>query len=151
VAIPVSQSRDGDRIVAVLDRLGFAPSPRGSSSRGGAAALAGLIRAAEAGRSLAVLCDGPRGPARACKPGVLVAASASGLRLHPVGIAARPALRFPSWDRTFLPFPFARVAFVFAPPLAVPPDLGDAERESLRARLEKALEDARAQAQALVR
>lgn len=139
VAVPVSRSRDGDRIVAVLDRLGYAPSPRGSSSRGGAAALVGAIRAARRGHSLAVLADGPRGPALAAKPGVVALARATRLPIQPVGLAARPAIRFGSWDRTLLPLPFARVAVVFADPLTVPPDTPrdqlDAHLQSLETRL----------------
>jgi lysophospholipid acyltransferase (LPLAT)-like uncharacterized protein len=138
--IPVSRSRDGDRIVAVLDRLGFGPSPRGSSSRGGAAALAGAIRSAREGRSIGVLCDGPRGPARRCKPGVLAIARATGLPLHPVAVAAHPALRFPSWDRTILPLPFARVVFAAGDPIEVPPETTAEELEALRERLERELE-----------
>lgn len=148
IAIAVSRSRDGDRIDAVLSALGFGPSPRGSSSRGGVAALAGLIRTAQAGRSLGLLCDGPRGPARVCKPGVIAAARATGLPLHPIGIAARPALRFPSWDRVFLPLPFARVVFEFAPPLRVPRAATREEVEAWRQSVEAAIESAQRRAEA---
>lgn len=138
--IPVSRSRDGDRIVAVLERLGYGPSPRGSSSRGGPGALAGAIRAAREGRWIGVLCDGPRGPARRCKPGVLAIARAAGLPLYPVAIAARPALAFPSWDRTVLPLPFARVLVAGGAPLRVPPEAGKEELEALRQQLEHELD-----------
>ncbi len=137
LAIPVSRSRDGDRIVAVLDRLGFAPSLRGSSSGGGPAALSGAIRVARNGGTIAVLCDGPRGPARRCKPGVIAMARAAGLPIYPVAIAARPTITFRSWDRTLLPLPFARVHFETGAPLRVP---ADASREDLE-RLREALED----------
>jgi len=139
-AIPVSRSRDGDRIVAVLDRLGYGPAPRGSSSRGGPAALAGSIRAAREGRLIGVLCDGPRGPARRCKPGVLAIARATGVPLYPVAVAARPALRFPSWDRTILPLPFARILFTAGGPIRVPPEATREELESLRQHLERELD-----------
>lgn len=139
-AIPVSRSRDGDRIVAVLDRLGYGPSPRGSSSRGGPGALAGAIRAAREGRVIGVLCDGPRGPARRCKPGVLAIARATGLPLHPVAIAARPALSFPSWDRTLLPFPFARVLVAGGAPIPVPAGADKEQLETLRQHLEQELD-----------
>jgi lysophospholipid acyltransferase (LPLAT)-like uncharacterized protein len=139
-AIPVSRSRDGDRIVAVLDRLGYAPAPRGSSSRGGSAALAGAIRAAHDGAMIGVLCDGPRGPARRCKPGVVAIARAAGLPILPIAIAARPALAFPSWDRTVLPLPFARVLFAGGAPIQVPPDATRDQLETLRLHLERELD-----------
>jgi len=139
-AIPVSRSRDGDRIVAVLERLGYGPSPRGSSSRGGPAALAGAIRAAREGRLIGVLCDGPRGPARRCKPGVLAIARATGLSVYPVAMAARPAIVFPSWDRTVLPLPFARVLFAGGAPIHIPDDATREDLESLRQQLERELD-----------
>jgi len=148
VAIPVSRSRDGERVAAVLDRLGYGPAPRGSSSRGGAAALAGVIRAARSGRSAALLCDGPRGPARVCKPGVVAAARAGGLPLHPVGLAARPAWVFRSWDRTVLPLLFARVAVVIGEPLHIPREAGREEVEAWRVRVEAALTRAQTEAEA---
>jgi lysophospholipid acyltransferase (LPLAT)-like uncharacterized protein len=147
VAIPVSQSRDGDRIDAALQRLGFGPSPRGSSSRGGSEALAAMIAAADKGQPLGILADGPRGPARKCKPGAVAAGRATGLAIRPIGIAGKPALRFPSWDRAFLPLPFARVVFVYPPPLTIARDAGDAEFEKTLATLEVAIEAAQVEAE----
>lgn len=148
IAIAVSQSRDGDRIDAVLMQLGFGPSPRGSSSRGGVSALSGLIRTAREGRSLGLLCDGPRGPARICKPGIVAAARATGLPVYPIGVAASPALRFRSWDQTFLPLPFARVIYDYAPSLTIPREVPREEVETWRARIEHDIAAAQARAEA---
>jgi lysophospholipid acyltransferase (LPLAT)-like uncharacterized protein len=148
LVIPVSRSRDGDRIAAVLGRLGYGPSPRGSTSRGGAAALAGMLRAAAEGRSIGVLCDGPRGPARRCKPGVVLAARETGLDLHAFGVAARPALVFGSWDRALLPLPFARVRLVIGPPLAIPREASREELDAWCERVGQEIDRAQARAEA---
>ena len=148
ISIAVSQSRDGNRIDAVLEALGFAPSARGSSSRGGVSALAALIRTARAGRSLGVLVDGPLGPPRVVKPGLVAAARATGLPIRPIGVAARPALRFRSWDRVFLPLPFARVAFDYAPPLSVPREAARDEVERWQAQIQSELDAAQQRAEA---
>ena len=150
VGIPVSQSRDGDRIEAVLQRLGFGPSPRGSSSRGGRQALQGMIDAWRNGQPLGILCDGPRGPARQCKPGAVAAGRATGMPIRPIGIAGAPAIRFPSWDRAFLPLPFARVVFVYPPPLTIAADADDAVFDATIAKLEAAIEAAQQRAEAIV-
>jgi lysophospholipid acyltransferase (LPLAT)-like uncharacterized protein len=93
---------------------------------------------------VAVLPDGPRGPARQAKPGVVALASATGAALVPVGIAARPSVRFGSWDRVLLPLPFARVRCVYGSPLLVPKRTGDLEtwRKELEAQLDRATEAA---------
>ncbi len=150
VGIPVSQSRDGDRIEAVLQRLGFGPSPRGSSSRGGPIALSGMIEAAENGQPLGILCDGPRGPARVCKAGAVAAGLATGRPIRPIGIAGAPAIRFPSWDRAFLPLPFARVVFVYPPPLSIAHGAPEEEFRATLAQLEVAIEGAQRRADELV-
>ena len=139
IAVAVSLSRDGDWIDAVLARLGFADSPRGSSSRGATALLRELIRRTRAGEPIGILLDGPRGPAGVAKPGVVALARATGARLVPIGIAAAPGFRFGSWDRTLLPYPFARVRIVFGAPLFVARDGGDEALEAKRRELEAEL------------
>jgi len=145
--IPVSQSRDGDRIDAVLQRLGFGPSPRGSSSRGGPIAMRGMIKAAHEGQRIGILCDGPRGPARVCKPGAVATGLATGRPIRPMGIAGAPAIRFPSWDRAFLPLPFARVIFVHGPSISIARDASDEEFSATLAELEQAIEAAQQRAE----
>jgi len=140
VAVPVSRSRDGDQIEALLRQLGFAESPRGSSSRGATAMLRGSIRQLREGRIVAVLPDGPRGPAHRAKPGVVALAGTTGVPLVPVAIAAAPALRFGSWDRTLLPLPFARILCRYGEPIEVPKRVRGKELESLRSRLEAELQ-----------
>lgn len=149
LVIPVSQSRDGDRIDAVLRRLGFAKSARGSSSRGATALLRELIRRVRAGETIGMLPDGPRGPSGVAKPGVVALGRATGARLVPVGVAAAPVWRFGSWDRARLPRPFARVRCVYGEPLRVPRDATPEALEAERARFEAELHrlDALAEAQ----
>jgi hypothetical protein len=75
-----------------------------------------------------MLTDGPRGPARRSKIGVVGLARLTGVPITPFVLSARPRLRLRSWDRTLLPMPFARVVCRFGEPIAVPRD-ADPERE----------------------
>jgi lysophospholipid acyltransferase (LPLAT)-like uncharacterized protein len=145
-AVPVSRSRDGDLIDAVLRRLGFADSPRGSSSRGASSVFRAMLRGTTRGQIVVVLPDGPLGPARVAKPGAVALASAMEAGLVPVAVAARPCLRFGSWDRTLLPFPFARVHCIYGAPLRLPKSADDAERQRWTAELGATLDALRAEA-----
>lgn len=136
VAVPVSRSRDGDMIDAVLGRLGYAPGPRGSSSQGATELLRESIRWVRGGGILGVLPDGPRGPAGEAKPGVVAIARACGVPLVPVGISASPCIQFGSWDRAILPLPFARVICRYGTPLEVPKSKDADALEGIRKRLE---------------
>ncbi len=132
-SVPVSRSRDGELIAAVLAHLGYAAPPRGSSSRGGARVLRELTRIASNGTTVAIQTDGPRGPARKSKPGIVALARLTGAPISPVGFSATPCLRFRSWDRTTLPLPFARVCCGFAPRIQIPRDADStAEAAALR-------------------
>jgi lysophospholipid acyltransferase (LPLAT)-like uncharacterized protein len=139
VHVAVSQSRDGEHIAAVLARLGFGESPRGSSSRGGAEALRAVLRLLRAGGAVAILVDGPRGPARVAKAGIVAAARLARVPILPVTITARPSLRFASWDRMRLPLPFARVIVHYSEPLSIARDLSETEAEAARRELEARL------------
>lgn len=123
----VSRHRDGEIISRMIEGLGYRPV-RGSSTRGGAAALRDLVRAAGEGHPLAITTDGPRGPARQCKPGAIQAASITGLPLIPVAGIPRRAWRFHSWDEFLLPVPGSTVFISYGDPIPVPPDVS---REAL--------------------
>lgn len=138
ISTPVSRSADGDLVAPIVVALGYGELPRGSSSRGGGAALRGLVRSLEAGASAGILIDGPHGPARQSKLGIVSLARLTGTPITPIAFGASRALRFNSWDGTILPLPFARVVARFGEPICVPreatPDDEAALREEVDAR-----------------
>ncbi len=140
IVVPVSQSRDGDLASSLLRHLGFAATARGSSSRGATGLLRSLIRRARAGEPVAILPDGPRGPAGRAKPGVIAVTRASGALLVPIGVSAFPAKQFGSWDRAILPLPFARVICSYGEPIRVPKKATNQGLEKLRRELEATLD-----------
>jgi len=91
VVVMISQSKDGEYIARVFDHYGV-ESARGSSTRGGTAALRDMIRAARAGKNIVFTPDGPKGPARVVKEGIVVAAQATGLPIVPIAFAAKKKL-----------------------------------------------------------
>lgn len=149
----VSQHRDGEILARVLRRLGYGAA-RGSSTRGGQAGLRSMIELARAGAPLAITPDGPRGPARRCKPGVVRAAAQTGLPVIPMSAAADRYRRLDSWDRFLLPYPTSRIYVRHADPIDVPEDLSAAwsgpelvDREAVHRwteRIRTALDDATA-------
>jgi lysophospholipid acyltransferase (LPLAT)-like uncharacterized protein len=114
-----SQSFDGEVIAKAMEKLGYPPLSRGSSSRGGAQAMSMQMAALRAGRHIVVTMDGPRGPRHECKAGTVVLAARGKRPLVPVVCASRGALRLRNWDRTLLPLPFAKVVFVLGEPIQV--------------------------------
>ena len=84
----ISQSKDGEYIARVFDWYGV-DSVRGSSTRGGAKALREIIREARAGKTIVFTPDGPKGPPRIVKEGVIAAAKATGLPIVPIAFAAK--------------------------------------------------------------
>lgn len=116
-AVLVSHSADGEIQAGVMRRLGLAVV-RGSSSRGGAAGLRGMVRKLLGGADAAFAVDGPRGPFGVAKRGALVAARAAGAALLPVASASRTAwLLRGAWDCFEVPLPFSRVAVVVGEPV----------------------------------
>lgn len=127
IAVLVSTHRDGELIARVIARLGFG-LVRGSSTRGGAHALR-EIRAyvRDEPGDLGFTIDGPRGPAREPKDGILYAASRTGLPIVPLGVCIDRAWRAKSWDGLQIGKPFARVVVAVGDELHVPADVDHRE------------------------
>ena len=134
--VPISRSEDGDFVTAVVLKLGYRMPARGSSSRGGSAALRAMVRQVRDGTTTSIITDGPRGPARKSKLGIVSLARLTGVYITGLTFSARPILRFSSWDRMILPLPFARVLCHFDEPLHVPPETTSETEEELLARLD---------------
>jgi lysophospholipid acyltransferase (LPLAT)-like uncharacterized protein len=118
IAIVVSEARDGEYLANYAESIGYR-LVRGSSTRGAARALLGAVRELEAGHPVAFTPDGPRGPRRELKQGVVAAAQRAEVRILPIHAEADRAWRFSSWDRFMLPKPFARVRVAYGDPFSV--------------------------------
>lgn len=104
----ISTSKDGGWLVAFFRLMGL-KSVRGSSSKRGAAALMTLTRVVRGGEHAGVTPDGPKGPPRVCKPGVVALAKLTGRPMVLMGLDYRRCFRLGNWDRFALPLPFSRV------------------------------------------
>jgi lysophospholipid acyltransferase (LPLAT)-like uncharacterized protein len=120
VAIVVSEARDGQYLADFAASLGYA-AIRGSSTRGAARAMLGAVRELRAGRAVAFTPDGPRGPRRELKPGIIAAAQRGGAIVVPVHAEADRAWRLHSWDRFMIPKPGARIRILYGRPFEVGP------------------------------
>jgi hypothetical protein len=111
-----SRSADGEIIATFLRFWGFRAA-RGSSSRGGDVATLEFLEALVNAPGGALTPDGPRGPARRCKRGILVlAGEGNGVVVPSASSSTRP-LFLNSWDRFLVPKPFSRCVVVFGPPV----------------------------------
>lgn len=122
----VSRSRDGETQSRVM-RLNGLSVLRGSSSRGAAGGLRGIVRAVAAGKDVALAVDGPRGPKHRAKPGAAFAALQTGAPLLPLATAAcRSVVLDRAWDDFEVPLPFSTVSIVVGAPVDARSALSDA-------------------------
>ncbi len=100
-----SRHRDGAYVAETLRLLNVAPY-RGSTTRGGAQALRQLLNVAEQ-QHVTITPDGPRGPRREMKDGIVFLASRTGLTIVPAAFSCRRGVRFRgTWTDMLLPLPF---------------------------------------------
>lgn len=112
-----SLSADGALAAGAVTALGCR-AVRGSASRGGSQALRALKRALQAGAPLAGLTvDGPKGPWRQVKPGVVAAARWLEIPIVPASFSASRVRVLASWDRMVVPQAFSRVLVGYGKPL----------------------------------
>jgi len=117
----ISQHRDGGYLADSVLISGIQPV-RGSTSRGGAEAVAEILSQPEL--HLAMTPDGPRGPRRTMKEGIIFIASRSRRPIVPTALTADRFWSFPgSWTDMILPKPFSRVLLIAGTPVTVPEDL----------------------------
>jgi lysophospholipid acyltransferase (LPLAT)-like uncharacterized protein len=149
VYIMNSKHRDGEIITRALGHFGIR-STRGSSSRSAVAGTLALWRALRDGNSVALIPDGPRGPAAVAKAGAVELAARAGVPLFPLAFSASKAIRLGGWDRMMLPVPGAKVVCVVGEPLVADTQrLGKEERERTRVVLEERLKGLCAEADRL--
>lgn len=147
LATIASTSKDGELMAGFIHKLGGVTS-RGSSTRGGVAALKGLIRLIKNDRhnsSFAV--DGPKGPIYKVKPGVFEVSRIANAPIFWAGVSADRYYSFPkAWNKATLPKPFARVFVEWHGPMPALSSEDDPKSLQLSTELEEKLNAAKHQA-----
>jgi lysophospholipid acyltransferase (LPLAT)-like uncharacterized protein len=117
----VSRHQDGSYLASGLKMLGIG-LVRGSSNHQGATAVRELLRLPRHFH-VVVTPDGPRGPRRQIKPGLVFLAGHSGRMIVPTAFAATRVWRVRgSWTDLLIPMPYAEVVALSGQPLSIPSD-----------------------------
>lgn len=137
-----SSSRDGEFATRLGRRFGI-QFTRGSSSRGGHDALEEMIeylKTGPRGKICSTPVDGPQGPDRRLKKGMLILAKETDAFFIPTACSGKRVITFSkAWDRTILPLPFSEMLIDFHPPFKIPSNLSDSELEEWRVKTEDIL------------
>jgi lysophospholipid acyltransferase (LPLAT)-like uncharacterized protein len=139
IATISSNSIDGDMMTRIIHLMGGKTS-RGSSTRGGASALKGLIRLVKSGHNSSFAVDGPKGPLHEVKAGVFELSRVLGGSIFAAGVSCDRAWQFPkSWNRTYFPKPFAKITVNWEGPIGPVPRDQDSRSPELARTLKDAL------------
>jgi lysophospholipid acyltransferase (LPLAT)-like uncharacterized protein len=130
----LSRHRDTDVLSRTAYHMGF-EFVRGSTNRGGMAALRELVRRSK-NMNLTITPDGPRGPRRRLAQGPIYLASKLGLPIVVMGFGYDRPWRMGTWDHHAVPRPFSRARAVVSPAVHVPADLNRHGLEHYREKVE---------------
>ena len=139
VNILVSNSLDGDIITHCLYSLGL-KAVRGSTGRkGSVGGTMQLLDCLKSGESVAIMVDGPRGPVKKVKGGIIKIAQMANVPIVPVHWYS-PQLNFikiPSWDGMTSPIGFTRIINIYGEPIYVPQNLTQEDETKYKEKIEK--------------
>lgn len=136
-----SPSRDGNLVEAMCAAYDI-ETIRGSSSKGGFEAIREIKKRISHGQNnmVSIAVDGPRGPSRVVKPGIIYLASMLQMPIVTMRFLASPvSIVYTSWDCQKIPFPFAKVHVLYGEPLYIPKKCSQEQLEEYRICLEQRL------------
>jgi len=106
-------------VAVLLSLIGVQRLVLGSTGHNGRRAADELVTYLKDGYSTFVVPDGPSGPARTLRKGVLHMALQSGVPIIPLRVVATRSFRTRSWDRKMQPVPFSTIDVVIGSPIVV--------------------------------
>ena len=141
--IMVSSSQDGEIISRAANAVGV-ETVRGSKTRGGTKASLELIkRIQNEDINGALTIDGPKGPNRVVKKGIIEIAKMANVPIVPAVYWSpqKRFLKFNSWDEFRFPLIGTNLVMVFGNPIKVPQNPTEEEIEEIRLKIENDLKD----------
>ena len=141
----VSRSQDANPVALTCESLGHHVC-RGSSrkdgiDKGGREAKQEMVALLLKGLPGAVTVDGPKGPAKEVKPGIVDMAREAKVPLVPYVPIPDSHWTLGTWDRFRLPKPFCRIVVYYGEPFEVPADATGDTFAELQAALAERLEE----------
>ncbi len=139
----VSSSLDGEIISRAANAVGVT-TVRGSATRGGASASLELIKKIKDEDYCGVITiDGPKGPNRVVKKGIIELAKLSAVPIVPAVYWSpqKLFLEFNSWDKFRFPLIGTKLVMLFGEPIYVHDNMSDEEVEQIRKQIEDNLND----------
>ena len=109
----------------------------GSSGNKGKAALERVLHQLRNGYSTMINPDGPAGPTKKLKPGVLIMAKETGVPIIPITMDASPKWVINTWDRKKMPLPFSKITVQFHEPIYINDSFDDSDIQNLETILSK--------------
>ena len=136
----ISRSRDGEVIAQVVGKWGFKLIRGSKGKKGAVEASMQMIEALKNGENCAMMIDGPRGPAKVAKDGVIKIAKLAGVPIVPIYWYSNNFnfAKLPSWDGLRMPILDVRLINLYGKPIYVGEN--DNEEEA-RLKLQASLED----------
>lgn len=143
LSVLISRSIDGEIIARTVQKWGFKVVRGSKGKKGAIEATMQLIDRLKNNGCVAMMVDGPSGPAFNVKDGVIKIAKMSGAPIVPTyWYSEDPSfLKLPSWDSFRYPLFYTRLLNLYGEPIYVNPDNTDEQDEEARLQLQKALED----------
>ena len=141
--IMVSASKDGEVVSRAANAVGV-ETIRGSQNRGGAKASLEMIKKIkEENYNGAITIDGPKGPKRIVKKGIIELAKMSDVPIVPAiwWSKDKTFLKFNSWDEFRFPLIGTRLVMKFGEPIWVQEDLTQDSTEQIRLKIENSLNE----------
>lgn len=109
-----SKSKDGEYAAYISKKLGHIPvrgsSKKGNVEKGGKEAMEIYTQKILEGFNGGITVDGPKGPRRKVKFGILMVAQKTGAHILPITASYSSFWEFNSWDRFKIPKPFSKIA-----------------------------------------
>jgi lysophospholipid acyltransferase (LPLAT)-like uncharacterized protein len=115
----ISEHRDGEAIKKVVKYLGNWGALSGSSTRGGAKALIGAIKAIKNKIDIAITPDGPQGPIHTIADGIVLLAQKTNKKILCCSSKPSKYWQLNSWDRFKIPQPFGIIDFYISEPFSI--------------------------------
>jgi lysophospholipid acyltransferase (LPLAT)-like uncharacterized protein/uncharacterized protein with HEPN domain len=138
--VMVALNQAGEVEARILKRLGYYVV-RGSAKKRGKEALEDMKDILGQGAIAAMVVDGPLGPAREVKAGVVELARFCQVPIVPVAFLPGNEWIIPTWDRTRIPKPFSRCITTSTIPIRVPHNVGGSRFEKIREDIKEVLID----------